>query len=94
MTTVDEEADPTNVPGQYVFFARLDDGSSGIYRMEPDGKITELFKSGTKTELGMISLEVRGGSQGLAVNSKGQIATVVSIDGGPDTVILLTPTSP
>ena len=50
------------------------------------------------TELGTITgiapWGLRGNSEGLAVNNKGQIATIVSFDGGPDTVVLLTPTTP
>jgi hypothetical protein len=97
LTAFDDLAAPTNVAGQYVFGAQLEDGSTGIYRLEPDGKITELLKSGTKTDLGTITrieFGLRGESIGLVVNNKGQIATVVSIDGGPDTIVLLTPPTP
>jgi hypothetical protein len=89
-------AGPENA-APYTFAALLGDGSTGIYRLEPDGKITLLFKSGTKTEVGTITriaLGLRGESQGFQVNSKGQVATVASFDNGPDTVVLLTPTTP
>ena len=80
-----------------LFAAVLADGSSGIYRLDPDGQVTQLLKSGTKTEWGTIThlaLGLRGESHGLQTNSKGQIATVVDFDDGPDTIVLLTPPAP
>jgi hypothetical protein len=83
--------------GRYTFSAILEDNSTGLYRLEMDGTATLHLKSGTKTEWGMITRigqGLRGQSQGMEINSKGQIATVASFDDGPDTVVLLTPPSP
>jgi hypothetical protein len=83
--------------GRYTFAALLEDGSTGLYQLAPGGTATLLLKSGTKTEWGTITrlgVGLQGRGQGVAVNSKGQIATVASFDDGPDTVVLLTPPAP
>jgi hypothetical protein len=41
--------------GYYPFSATLEDGSTGLYRLEPDGKISVLLTSDTKTELSAIT---------------------------------------
>jgi hypothetical protein len=83
--------------GRYTFAAMLEDGSTGLYRLERDGTATPLLKSGTKTEWGTITrigVGLKGRGAGIQVNDKGQIATVASFDDGPDMVVLLTPPSP
>jgi hypothetical protein len=56
------------------------------------GNLSLVLKSGTPTELGTIT-KIRRDLGGV-VNSKGQVALVIQIDNGPDTLVLLTPTVP
>jgi hypothetical protein len=87
--------------GQHAFLATLEDGSSAAYRLDADGKLSLILKSGTTTELGKIT-RVGGtptpqglmGSHGIGLNRKGQVAVSVQIDNGPDTLVLLTPPTP
>jgi hypothetical protein len=111
---------PANEVGQHVVVANLQDGSTAAYRLDADGKISLILRSGMTTELGSItgigrlsseegaalstqSRIVYGfsyntnlipGSGGAALNRQGQVALVVQINGGPDTVVLLTPMKP
>jgi hypothetical protein len=92
-----------NELGQHAFLIRLQDGSTAAYLLEPDGTINPILKSGAVTELGKITLIgvssrpspglIRGGF-GIGLNRQGQVALNVSIDGGPTTLVLLTPTTP
>jgi hypothetical protein len=81
-----------NEAGQYLFHARLEDGTRALYRLDPDGKLAFLLKQGSVTELGEITRLV--GGQGIGFNSRGQIALTLRIAGGPETLYLLTPTTP
>jgi hypothetical protein len=78
-----------NESGQHAFLARLMDQSTAAYRMEADGTLSLILKSGTTTELGTITQV--GGSGNIALNSKGQVAVAVQIAGKPDALVLLTP---
>jgi hypothetical protein len=75
--------------GDHVFLATLEDGSTAAYRVAADGSLSLVLKSGATTSLGKIT-QVGGNSQP-SINSQGQIALVVRIDDGPQTVLLLTP---
>lgn len=75
--------------GEHIFVGALADGSTAAYRMDADGKLTLVLKRGSRTELGTIT-SIEGGNLA-GINSEGQVALVVRIDGGPDTVVLLTP---
>jgi hypothetical protein len=57
--------------------------------MDAEGKLLLVLKSGTNTELGKITT-VEGGNLA-GINTQGQIVLVVRIDGGADTLVLLTP---
>jgi hypothetical protein len=81
-----------NELGQYVFLADLEGGGRAAYRVDPDGQLTLILKSGATTELGQIT-GIRQ-ELGVALNSQGQVALTVRIDGGPETIVLLTPTAP
>jgi hypothetical protein len=85
-----------NQRGQHAFMALLDDGSTAAYLMDADGKLSLILKSGQTTKLGKIAAvgQGAGGSQGIAVNSQGQVALPVRLEGGVDSVVLLTPGSP
>jgi hypothetical protein len=81
-----------NEAGQHLFHARLEDGIRALYRLDPDGKLALLLKQGSVTDLGAITRLV--GGQGIGFNSRGQIALTAKIAGGPETLYLLTPTTP
>jgi hypothetical protein len=90
--------------GQQAFFAEiLEDGQSrtAAYLLDPDGKPSLILKSGVATDLGQITrLGQTGGFApnlqrlGIGLNRQGQVALGVTIDNGPDTIVLLTPNSP
>jgi hypothetical protein len=81
-----------NGVGQHVLLATLEDGTTAAYLMDPDGKLSLILKSGTTTELGRITTV--GGPSPASLNGKGQVALDVRIDGGPETIALLTPIAP
>lgn len=92
-TTLDQNANGdisrANEAGQFLFRARLEDGTHALYRLDPDNKLTFLLKQGSATESGEITRLIGGG--GIGFNSRGQIALVLRIAGGPPTLMLLTP---
>lgn len=81
-----------NELGQHVFLADLEGGGRAAYRVDADGTLSLILKSGATTELGQIT-SIRQ-ELGVALNSAGQVALTVRIDGGPETIVLLTPTAP
>jgi hypothetical protein len=88
-----------NEAGQHALIARLQNGPDTVYLLSPDGTLTPVLQKGTTTEVGTITKIRRGIEQpaqtsGLGLNRKGQIALVVQIDSGPDTIVLLTPAQP
>jgi hypothetical protein len=85
-----------NEAGQHAFVARLEDDSTAAYLLEADGTLRLILKSGTMTDLGKITnVGVGAGdSFGVGLNAKGQVALTVQIDGGADTIVLLTPAAP
>jgi hypothetical protein len=85
-----------NDRGQYAFLARLQGGATAAYLAEADGKLSLILKSGTTTERGTVTSvgQEAGGSTGVGLNNKGQVALTVTIDGGVPTVVLLTPAAP
>jgi hypothetical protein len=80
--------------GEYAFLAQLEDGSLGAYRLDAAGKLALILKSEATTELGRLTLLLDLNGRHLAINSHGQVALAVAIDGGPESVVLLTPTAP
>jgi hypothetical protein len=82
-----------NDAGEHAFYAELEDGRTAAYRMAADGTLSLILKSGTTTHLGTIT-SVGGFGRGLGLNTQGQVALTVQIDGGLETVVLLTPTRP
>jgi hypothetical protein len=87
-----------NEAGQHAFIAQLQDNSTAAYRMEADGTLSLILKSGTATDLGMITKVGLPNSSppsvGIGLNSKGQVALPVKIGTGPATLVLLTPAAP
>jgi hypothetical protein len=92
---------PANRLGQHAFIATLADGATAAYLMDANGTLSLILKSGTVTELGTVTrigralapngLAAARGGTGIGVNSQGEVALPVQIDGGPDTIVLLTP---
>jgi hypothetical protein len=84
-----------NAAGQYAFVATLEDGGTAAYRIEADGALSLILKSGAVTDLGKIT-RVGAGARGtgIAINSQGQVAVPVTIDTGPEAIALLTPVPP
>jgi hypothetical protein len=81
--------------GEYAFLARMTDGTTAAYRIDAEGRLALLVKSGVRTDHGTLTrirLAHPGeGSYGIGLNSKGQVVLTVQFDGGPDTLVLLTP---
>jgi hypothetical protein len=86
-----------NQAGRHAFVAALENGTTAVYVIGADGGLSLALKSGTVTSLGTIT-EVGwgtiGASDGVALNSRGQIAVTVGIEGGADTLVLISPTAP
>jgi hypothetical protein len=82
-----------NDAGQHAFLARLQDGTTAAYRLDADGRISLILKSGTATSLGqVVSVGAgSGASQGIGLNSRGQVAFTVRITGQPEMIVLLSP---
>jgi hypothetical protein len=78
--------------GGHAFVATLDDDSTAVYRLEPDGTLALVVKSGMTTPLGKITRY--GQSSPPAMNSQRQLVVSISFDNGPDTLALLTPVTP
>jgi hypothetical protein len=87
-----------NDAGQHAFLVRLQGGGTAAYLLDADGKPSLILKSGTTTDLGVIRGIGPTGtspmSTGLAINNRGQVAFPVQITGGPQMILLLTPTAP
>jgi hypothetical protein len=79
-----------NDAGQHVILANLQDGATAAYLMQADGTLSLILKSGTTTDLGKIT-SIGGATSGVGFNNKGQVALVVQINEGLDTMVLLTP---
>jgi hypothetical protein len=75
--------------GEHVLLATLEDNSTAAYRMSARGTLSLLLKSGAPTLLGTITRV--GVDSPASLNSKGQIALSVRINGGLPAVVLLTP---
>jgi hypothetical protein len=87
-----------NNAGQHAFLAAITEGgqsSVGAYLMDADGKLSLIVKNGSPTDLGPITkLGGSGGSQGISLNDRGQVALPLRISGGPTTAAILTPIDP
>jgi hypothetical protein len=78
--------------GQHTFVATLADNSTGVYRLDADGTLSLVVKTGMTTPLGKVTHAGQYSSP--AMNSKGQVVASISFDNGPDTLVLLTPATP
>lgn len=86
------EISRANASGQHVFIAQLEGGGQALYRLERNGDLTLILRTGAVTEMGKINGITTG--WGLSFNSRGQIAVTLRIAGRPETTVLLTPNSP
>ena len=81
--------------GENAFIARLEGGDTAAYRIDADGKLSLIIKSGMITDLGTIASVVPPTSTSMGLNGKGQVALPVRFAGeSVDTILLLTPTAP
>ena len=78
--------------GQHTFVATLADNSTGVYRLDADGTLSLVVKTGMTTPLGKVTRF--GQYTGPVMNSKGQVVVSISFDNGPETLVLLTPATP
>ena len=79
-----------NERGQYAFVALLKDSHQGVYRVDEDGTLSLVLKSGTDTDLGRIAA-ISPDGYGIGLNSRGQVAVTLQIQGRPDLLVRLTP---
>jgi hypothetical protein len=82
--------------GEYAFVAQVVEGGAtrgAAYRMDSDGKLSLVLKTGAATDLGTVTGIGGEGLYGVALNSQGQVLLPVKIDNGPSALILLTPTA-
>jgi hypothetical protein len=83
-----------NDAGQFAVPAPLSGGNLAAYRMDADGTLALILKTGTSTDLGTITTVGGASPAGIGLNSQGQVALPVRINGGPYTLVLLTPAAP
>jgi hypothetical protein len=84
-----------NELGEYAFVATIEGGGVGAYRLDADGKLSLILKTGMTTDQGTIThINPNPNTAAVGLNSKGQVALSVKIDNGPETLVLLTPKTP
>jgi hypothetical protein len=82
--------------GESGLVAELEDGETAAYRLDAESRLSLILKSGSATDAGPVT---RVGSQhrnnatapACSLNARGEVALIVQISGGPDTIVLLTP---
>jgi hypothetical protein len=82
---------PANAAGEHAFIANLQDGGRGVYRVDPEGRLSLILKEGAATELGNVT-RVQG--WGVALNTQGQVLLALRIGDRPNAIVLLTPATP
>jgi hypothetical protein len=75
------------------------EGRHRAYRVDPDGKLSLIARTGMTTPLGTLTritpaLTSADGSGGIGINQQGQVVMVAQINNGPDAIVLLTPKNP
>jgi hypothetical protein len=91
-----------NEAGQQAFVATLDDGATAVYRLDLDGTLTRILRTGDETSLGKITAIAQSHFDAnppdaafcLAINTRGQVVVPVEIEADPTVLALLTPTKP
>jgi hypothetical protein len=79
-----------NEAGQYAFVAVLEDGKQGIYLVGENRAVSPVLKSGIDTDLGRI-VDISRNGYGIGLNSHGQVAVTLQIQGALDALVRLTP---
>jgi hypothetical protein len=87
-----------NATGQYAFLAALTDGSTGAYRLDPDGTLTLLFKTNPRPAPVQVAditpaMTFVPGSRP-CINNHGQVALSLRPDPSHSMIMLLTPIQP
>jgi hypothetical protein len=77
--------------GEYAFQARLEDGSTAAYRLHADGQLSLILKSGSTIGGARITRVGSAPFPSIGLNSHGQVALTIRIEGQPDTLVLMTP---
>ncbi len=91
-----------NALGQYPFAVQFQENGKigvGAYRVDADGKLSLIARTGMTTPLGTLTRITPAywpgsGSSGIGINRQGQVALTAQIDNGPDVLLLLTPKNP
>jgi hypothetical protein len=91
-----------NELGQYPFVVQFQENGkigAGAYRVDADGKLSLIARTGMTTPLGTLTrispfFWGTSGSSGIGINRQGQVALIAAIDNGPEAILLLTPKSP
>jgi hypothetical protein len=84
---------PMNAAGEVAILARLLNEQIGLYLCRANGALVLLLKPGSTTPFGRVAaVGSAGGSSGVALNDRGQIAVTLKIGRDPETLYLLTPT--
>jgi hypothetical protein len=91
-----------NELGQYPFAVQFQENGkigAGAYRVDADGKLSLIARTGMTTPLGTLTrispvFWGTSGSSGIGINQQGQVVLVATIDNGPEAILLLTPKSP
>jgi hypothetical protein len=81
-----------NAAGQVCVPIQRTDHTTGLYRLEPDGRLTVILKDGALASPGK-PISLTGYQDPVAINNKGQVALIAGIGGQP-AALLLTPASP
>lgn len=84
-----------NSAGQQAFVAWLDDGAMAVYRVDADGRLTFLLKSGMATAAGKVGGLL--GMDGLFINNQGTVALDAQIETAAGTrgaILRLWPSAP
>jgi hypothetical protein len=90
-----EWASRANDAGQHAFIGLLQDKTWSAYLLDADGKVSLVLKTGATTALGKITIDnTFSTAVGISLNHKGQVALNATFDGGPPTMVVLTPTAP
>jgi hypothetical protein len=81
--------------GENAFMALLEGGDIGVYRVDASGKLSLIVKSSDLGAKILFPGSSASGSDGMAINGKGQVVLPVRFTGDKvDTLILMTPVSP
>ncbi len=90
----DQSVSSPNNRGQHVFYGLLQENgtnATAAYLMDADGSVALVLKSGTTTDLGLITRVGNADGAGTALNNNGQVALILKSNSNPTAVAVLTP---